>query len=76
MQVNKQKDSISSNRSRIDEDIKLKLFSCLEEWNKNRWFTSVYEIGDNGDKIRKVGIRPVTEGDKIKERKLLEEMLK
>ena len=38
MQVSRQKVSISSKtgRSPIDEETKLKLFSCLEEWNRIR----------------------------------------
>lgn len=72
----KEEDFISSKegRSPIDEETKLKLFSCLEEWNKNRWFISVLQI--DGDKRKKIGIRKVTEKDKTEERELAIKMLK
>lgn len=63
-------------RRPIDEDTKLKLHACLEEWNKNRWFTSVYEIRDNGKKIAKIGIRPITEQDRVEEQELATKMLR
>lgn len=76
MQVNKDEVSISSKtgRSPIDEETKLKLFSCLEEWNKYRHFINEHRM--EGDKKIKIGIRLVTEKDKTEERKLAIKMLK
>jgi len=76
MQVSRQKVSISSKtgRSPIDEETKLKLFSCLEEWNKHRHFINEFRM--EGDKKIKIGMRPVTEQDKTEERKLAIKMLK
>ncbi len=53
-------------RRPIDEDTKLKLYSCLDEWYMYKWFT----IGEDGE------FKLTTEEDRIKERELLKAILK
>ena len=53
-------------RRPIDEETKLKLHACLDEWHMYKWFT----IGDDGELIE------TTEEDRIKERELLKAILK
>lgn len=61
-------------RKPIDEETKLKLFSCLEEYNEYRHFINEYRM--EGDKKIKIGMRLVTQQDKDEELKLLKEILK
>lgn len=61
-------------RRPIDEETKLKLHSCLEAYNENRYFISEFKM--EGDKKKKIGIRLLTEQDKKEERELATKMLK
>ena len=53
-------------RRPIDEDTKLKLYSCLDEWHLYNWFT----IDEDGE------FKLTTDEDRIKERTLLKAILK
>lgn len=60
-------------RRPIDEETALKLISCLEAYNENRYFISEFKMED--DKKKKIGIRLLTEQDKKEERELATKML-
>ena len=61
-------------RRPIDEETALKLISCLEAYNENRYFISEFKMEDG--KKKKVGIRRLTEQDNKEERELATKMLK
>lgn len=61
-------------RRPIDEETALKLISCLEAYNENRYFISEFKMEDG--KKKKIGIRRLTEQDKKEERELATKMLK
>ena len=61
-------------RKPIDEETALKLISCLEGYNENRYFINDFQM--EGDKKKKIGIRLLTEQDKKEERELATKMLK
>lgn len=61
-------------RKPIDEETALKLISCLEAYNENRYFISEFKMEDG--KKKKIGIRLLTEQDKKEERELATKMLK
>lgn len=61
-------------RKPIDEETALKLISCLEAYNENRYFISEFKMEDG--KKKKIGIRRLTEQDKKEERELATKMLK
>lgn len=60
-------------RKPIDEETKLKLQSCLEAYNENRYFISEFKM--EGNKKKKIGTRLLTEQDKKEERDLATKML-
>ncbi|HNU60772.1 MAG TPA: hypothetical protein PKL04_01080 [Methanofastidiosum sp.] len=53
-------------RRPIDEETKLKLHACLNEWHMYKWF----RIGEDGEFIE------TSEEDRVKERELLKAILK
>lgn len=61
-------------RKPIDEETALKLISCLEAYNENRYFITEFKMEDG--KKKKIGIRLLTEQDKKEERELATKMLK
>lgn len=61
-------------RRPIDEETALKLISCLEGYNENRYFISEFKMEEG--KKKKIGIRLLTEQDKKEERELATKMLK
>ena len=54
-------------RKPIDEETALKLISCLESYNENRYFISEFKIEEG--KKKKIGTRLLTEQDKKEEGK-------
>ena len=60
-------------RKPIDEETALKLISCLESYNENRYFISEFKIEEG--KKKKIGTRLLTEQDKKEERELAIKML-
>ena len=61
-------------RKPIDEEAALKLISCLEDYNENRYFISEFKMEEG--KKKKIGIRLLTEQDKKEERELATKILK
>lgn len=61
-------------RKLIDEETALKLISCLEAYNENRYFINDFKMVEG--KKKKIGTRRLTEQDKKEERELATKMLK